>query len=103
MDDTGQNLTSWQYRNATSHYRYLARDELGRCEREKIAREIEKTSESIGKKHRALKNDRIEEGITTDILNPLSSCDFFVDSPDVCATKRESRDEDAASVRKRER
>jgi len=30
------------------------------CEREKIAKKIEKTSESI-KKHRALKTDRIED------------------------------------------
>ena len=63
MDDTGQNLTSWQYRNATSHYRYLARDELGRCESEKIAREIEKTSDSIRKKHYALKIARIDKDI----------------------------------------
>jgi len=35
-------------------------------EREKIAREIEKTSESIRKKHRALKTSRIEEDIALD-------------------------------------
>ncbi|KAG5323784.1 YMD3 protein, partial [Pseudoatta argentina] len=35
-------------------------------EREKIAREIEKTSESIRKKHRALITGRIEEGIALD-------------------------------------
>jgi len=45
-------------------------------EREKIAREIKKTSESIRKKHRALKTDRIEEDITLDrhfkpIIKPL--------------------------------
>jgi len=43
------------------------------CEREKIAREIEKT---IRKKHRALKTDRIEENIPLDrhfksIIKPL--------------------------------
>ena len=31
------------------------------CEREKIAKEIEKTNESICKKHRALKTGRIED------------------------------------------
>ena len=36
------------------------------CEREKIAKEIEKTSESIRKKHRALKTSRIEEDIVLD-------------------------------------
>ena len=35
-------------------------------EREKIAREIEKTSESIRKKHRALKTGRIEEDMALD-------------------------------------
>ena len=45
-------------------------------EREKIAREIEKTSESIHKKHRALKTGRIEEGIALDryfklLIEPL--------------------------------
>ena len=36
------------------------------CERKKIVREIEKTSESIRKKHRALKTGRIEEDIALD-------------------------------------
>jgi len=63
--------------------------------REKIAREIEKTSESIRKKHRALKTSRIEEGrLALDrhfklLFKPLQ----LVDSFGVLATKRESRDE----------
>ena len=74
-------------------------------EREKIAREIEKTSESIRKKHRALKTDRIEEDMALDrhfkpIIKPLRQ---IVDSSDVHAIKRQSRDDDAASVTKRER
>ncbi|KYQ46571.1 hypothetical protein ALC60_14430 [Trachymyrmex zeteki] len=74
-------------------------------EREKIARGIEKTSESIRKKHRALKTDRIEEGIALDrhfkpLIEPLR---LFVDNLGERATKRESRDEDAASAPKRER
>jgi len=70
-------------------------------EREKIAREIEKTSESIRKKYRALKNGRIEEDIALDrhfklIIKPLQQ---IVDSP-VRAIKRQSRD-DVASKRER--
>ncbi|EGI58683.1 hypothetical protein G5I_13201 [Acromyrmex echinatior] len=74
-------------------------------EREKIAREIEKTSESIRKKHRALKTDRIEENMVLDRhFNPLTEpLRLFVDSSSVRATKRESRDEDATSASKRER
>ena len=71
-------------------------------EREKIAREIEKTSESIRKKH--LKTGRIEKGIALDrhfkpLIEPLR---LFVNSPSVHATKRESRNEDATSASKRE-
>ena len=45
-------------------------------ERAKIAREIEKTSESICKKHRAMKTGRIEENIMLDrhfklVIKPL--------------------------------
>ena len=45
-------------------------------EREKIAREIEKTSESIRKKYRALKTGKIEDDITVKrhlgpIIEPL--------------------------------
>ncbi|KYN11487.1 hypothetical protein ALC57_16358 [Trachymyrmex cornetzi] len=74
-------------------------------ERDKIAREIEKTNESIHKKHRALKTGRIEEGIALDrhfkpLIEPLQ---LFVDGPGKRVTKRESRDEDAASAPKRER
>jgi len=52
-------------------------------EREKIAREIEKMSESICKKHRALKTDRIEEDIALyrhfkPIIKPLQQ---IVDNP----------------------
>ncbi|KYN29287.1 hypothetical protein ALC57_01276, partial [Trachymyrmex cornetzi] len=72
-------------------------------EREKIAREIEKTSESIRKKHRALKTGRIEEDMALNkhfkpLIEPLQ---LFVDNPGKRATKRESRDEDAASALKR--
>jgi len=75
------------------------------CVYEKIAREIEKTSKSFRKKHRALKTGRIEEGIALDrhfkpLIEPLR---LFVDSPGVRATKRESLDEDAASVSKHEK
>jgi len=74
-------------------------------EREKIARAIEKTSESISKKHRAPKTGRIEESIAMDryfkpLIEPLR---LFADSPDVRTTKRESRNEDTASVHKREK
>jgi len=34
-------------------------------EREKVVKEIEKTAESIRKKHRALKTDKIEKDIAT--------------------------------------
>jgi len=54
-------------------------------EREKVVREIEKTAESIRKKHRALKTGKIEEDIATkshfkSIIEPLqkivdNSCD----------------------------
>ena len=72
---------------------------------EKIAREIEKTSQSIRKKHHTLKTDKIEEDIALDrhfkpLIEPLR---FFVDSPSMRATKRESRNEDAASALKHER
>jgi len=66
-DGKYRNLTSSQYCNVSSRCQYFARDEHGWCarwcEREKIARErkIEKTSESIRKKHRTLNTDRIEE------------------------------------------
>ena len=60
-------------------------------ERKKIAREIEKTSESIRKKHRTLKTDRIEENIALNrhfkpFIEPLR---LFANSPGVHA-KRES-------------
>jgi len=53
-------------------------------EREKITREIEKMSESIRKKHRALKTGRIEEDISLDrhfkpIIKPMQQIiDSFV-------------------------
>jgi len=70
-------------------------------EREKIAREIEKTSESIRKKRHALKTGRIEEDIALDrhfkpVIKPLQ----IVDSP-MHAIKRQSRDDDAVSKRER--
>ncbi|KYQ48101.1 hypothetical protein ALC60_12863 [Trachymyrmex zeteki] len=75
------------------------------CEREKIVREIQKTSESIRKKHRALKTGKIEESMELGrhfkpIIKPLRQ---IVDSPGLHAIKRESRDDDAASAPKRER
>jgi len=74
-------------------------------EREKIAREIEKTSEPIRKKYRALKTNRIEEGIALDrhfkpFIEPLR---LFVDSAGMRATERESRDKDATSAPKCDR
>ncbi|KYN16163.1 hypothetical protein ALC57_11595 [Trachymyrmex cornetzi] len=74
-------------------------------EREKIAREIEKTSESIRKKHRALKTGRIEEDMALkrrfkSIIKPLRQ---IVDSPGMRAIKKQSRDNDAASAPKREK
>ncbi|EGI58068.1 hypothetical protein G5I_13859 [Acromyrmex echinatior] len=73
-------------------------------EREKIAKEIEKTSESIYKKHRALKNDRIEEDMALDRhFKPIIKRRQIVDSLAMRAIKRQSRDDDAASVTKRER
>ena len=74
-------------------------------EREKIVRAIEKTSESIRKKHRALKTGRIEEDISLDRhFKPLIELlRLFVDSPDVRATTRESCDEHATSAHKRGR
>ncbi|KYN04509.1 hypothetical protein ALC62_04622 [Cyphomyrmex costatus] len=70
-------------------------------ERKKIAREIERTSESIRKKHRALKTGRIDEDIALDrrfepIVEPLQIADG---SPIVRAIKTESRD--ATPKRKR--
>ncbi|KYM98255.1 hypothetical protein ALC62_11042 [Cyphomyrmex costatus] len=71
-------------------------------EREKIAREIERTSESIRKKQRALKNGRIDEDIALDrrfkpIVEPLRQ--IADSSPIVRAIKTESRD--ATPKRKR--
>ena len=65
-------------------------------EREKIAREIEKTSESIRKKHRALKTGRIEEDIVTKrhfepLIEPLQK---IVDNSSTHAIKEEPRDDD---------
>ena len=71
-------------------------------EREKIAREIEKMSESIRKKHRALKIGRIEEDVALDSHFKLiiKSLQQIVDSP-VRAIKRQSRDDDVTSKRER--
>jgi len=73
------------------------------CEREKIAKKIEKTSESI-KKHRALKTDRIED-IALDryfkpIIKPLWQ---IVHNSGVRVIKRELYYNDAASVTKHEK
>ena len=65
-------------------------------EREKIAREIEKTSESIRKKHRALKTGKIEEEIATKrhfepLIEPLQK---IVDNSGVREIKDEPHDND---------
>ena len=74
-------------------------------EREKIAREVEKTSESIRKKHRALKTGRIKEDIILDrhFKRIIKFLQQIVDSSPVRAIKRYSRDDNAASASKRER
>jgi len=61
------------------------------CEREKIAREIEKTSESIRKKHRALKTSKIDNDIAVKthfrpIIEPLQK---IVDYSSSIAVKNE--------------
>jgi len=78
-------------------------------EREKIAREIEKTSESIRKKHRALKTGKIEDDIAVKtrfkpIIEPLQK---IVDSSSMRAIKDEPElpDDDvktSLSVQKRD-
>ena len=65
-------------------------------EREKIAKEIEKTSESIRKKHRALKTGRIEENIAAKrhfepLIEPLQK---IVDNSGVRVIKEEPRVDD---------
>ena len=63
----------------------------------KIAKEIEKISESIHKEHDALKTDRIEKDIALDILSRLSNrCDRLFT---LRAIKRELRYNDAVSKR----
>jgi len=64
--------------------------------REKIVREIEKTAESIRKKHRALKTGKIDEDIATKnhfkpIIEPLQK---IVDNSSVHIIKDEPRDDD---------
>ena len=68
------------------------------CEREKIVKEIEKTSESIRKKYRALKTGKIEDDIAVKrhlgpIIEPLQK---IVDSSSVHTIKNEpvSHDDD---------
>jgi len=75
--------------------------------REKVVREIEKTAESIRKKHRALKTGKIEEDIATKshfkpIIEPLQK---IVDNSSMRAIKDEPRDDvdvKTLSVQKRE-
>jgi len=75
--------------------------------REKVVREIEKTAESIRKKHRALKTGKIEEDIATKshfkpIIEPLQK---IVDNSNTRAIKDEPRDDvdvKTFSVQKRE-
>ncbi|KYN03415.1 hypothetical protein ALC62_05733 [Cyphomyrmex costatus] len=71
---------------------------------EKTAREVEKTSESIRKKHRALKTCRIDEDIALDrrfkpVVEPLRQ--IADSSPIVRAIKTESRDAAFTTKRKR--
>jgi len=59
--------------------------------REKIAREVQKTSNSIRKNHRALKTGRIEENCLALDRHFKSIIKRWqiIDSPDVCAMKRQ--------------
>jgi len=78
-------------------------------EREKIAREIVKTSESIRKKHRALKTGKIEEDIALKkhfrpLIGPLQK---IVDNSSSFAVKKEPESDtdseiEALSIKKRE-
>jgi len=64
INDTEKDLTSSRYRNDLLPI--LNTNIADAREHEKIAREIDKTRESICKKHRALKAGRIEEDIVLD-------------------------------------
>jgi len=76
-------------------------------EREKVVREIEKTAESIRKKHHALKTGKIEKDVATKshfkpIIELLQK---IVDNSSIRAIKDEPRDDDnvkTLSVQKRE-
>jgi len=75
------------------------------CEREKVVREIEKTAESIRKKHRALKTGKIEEDIATKShFKPIiESLQKILDNSSTRAIKDEPRDDvKTLSVQKRE-
>jgi len=76
-------------------------------EREKIAKEIEKTSKSIRKKHRALKTNKIEDDITVKTrLKPIMEPQKIIDSSSMRVIKNEPKlpDDDVKtlSVQKRE-
>ncbi|EFN60755.1 hypothetical protein EAG_00774 [Camponotus floridanus] len=69
-------------------------------EREKIAREIEKTSESIRKKHRALKTGKIDDDIAVKthfklIIEPLQK---IVDNSSFIAVKNEPESSNADAI-----
>jgi len=105
MDNTENDLMSSRYCNETSRCQFLTRDEHGRWAWKNREGDWEDERVRKRKKHRALKSGKIEESIALDrhfkpLIEPLR---LFVDSPGVHATKRESRDEDAATVSKCEK
>jgi len=118
MGDTETDLTCSRYRKTISRCRFSVEVSSKRYfvnmtenirEREKIAREIEKTSESIRKKHRALKTGKIDDDIAVKtrfkpIIEPLQK---IVDSSSMRAIKDEPElsdndDVKTLSVQKRE-
>ena len=74
MSDTEKDLMTLQYRNVISWPRYVDMDNIKG--REKIAKEIAKTSDSSRKTYRALKTGKMEEDIALErhfkpIIDPL--------------------------------
>ena len=74
MGDTEKDLMTLQYRNVISWSRYVDMDNIKG--REKIAKEIAKTSDSSRKTYRALKTGKMEEDIALErhfkpIIDPL--------------------------------
>jgi len=112
MDNTEKDLTSLRYRGVVSRYRYsnVERTSIWLItklrEREKVVREIEKTAESIRKKHRgSLKTGKIEEDIATkNHFKPIiEALQKIVDNSSMRVIKDEPRDDvKTLSVQKRE-